>query len=109
MDSIEPEIIGSRYVVGIDRELAILGYTTDEYIDKIMGPIRASDLTEPLKSHVLSQIDVVELRELTVIRIRVPAQKDVSFVGDKAFIREGSSTIEVAGPKLMAIIKLFQQ
>jgi hypothetical protein len=49
----------------------------------------------------------VKLKELTVIRIRVPKQKEISFVGDAAFVREGSSTVEAKGKKLLAINSMF--
>ncbi len=43
----------------------------------------------------------------TLIRITIPIQNDVSFVGDKAFTRHDSSTVEVNGKELLAISKLF--
>ncbi|MDJ0596868.1 MAG: hypothetical protein QNJ72_44055 [Pleurocapsa sp. MO_226.B13] len=43
----------------------------------------------------------------TLIRITVPVQNEVSFVGDKAFTRQDSSTVEIKGKELIAISKLF--
>ena len=72
-----------------------------------MAFIRSSDLSEFIRNQVLSQIDYVEYKSLSIVRIRIPKQKEVSFLGEKAFIRENSSTIEATGKKLLAINALF--
>jgi hypothetical protein len=53
------------------------------------------------------KIDTIDYKGLSVIRIHVPSQKLVSFVGEKAFIREDSSTVEAEAPKLLAVFQLF--
>lgn len=107
IDSIEYKSINNRYVVGIDRELSLFRGSLDDYINKIMNKIEKSQLTEPLKSQILSQLDVIDYKGLTVIRIRIPKQTELSFVGSESFIRENSKTIKLEGPKLIAISKLF--
>ena len=107
LDGVDFKTINQRYIVGIDRELNHLGGTLDDYINKMMGKISKSELSEPLKSQVLSQLDVIDYKNLTVIRLRVPKQNELSFVGKKSFIRENSKTLELDGPKLIAISKLF--
>jgi len=107
LDSIEYKSINERYVVGINRELALLKGSLDDYINKLMSEIDKSQLTEPLKSQILSQLDVIDYKGLTIIRIRIPKQNELSFVGSESFIRENSKTIKLEGPKLIAISKLF--
>lgn len=107
LDGVNPIRIGNRYVVGIERELPLTKDNLDSYLAKILSAIRDSELSEPLKSGLLSQVDTVEYKGLTVIRIRVPKQKGISFVGEVAFVREGSSTIEAKGKKLLAINNMF--
>ena len=55
------------------------------------------------------KIDTIDFKGLSVIRINVPSQKQISYVGDKVFIREDSSTVEAEGPKLVAVSQLFQK
>ncbi len=74
-----------------------------------MNTIRKSDLTDPLRTQVLMKIDTIDFKGLSVIRINVPSQKQISFVGEKAFIREDSSTVEAKGPKLVAVSQVFQK
>ena len=55
------------------------------------------------------KIDTIDFKELSVIRINIPSQKQVSFVGKEAFIREDSSTVEAEEPKLVAVSQVFQK
>lgn len=109
LDRINPIEINDRYVVGIDREARVLGKTLEDYVGILINAIRKSDLTEPLKTQVLMKIDTIDFKGFSVIRINVPSQKEVSFVGEKAFMREDSSTVEAKGQKIMAIFQLFQK
>ena len=109
LDGINPIEINDRYVVGIDREARVLGKKLEDYVGILINAIKISDLTNPLKTQVLMKIDTINYKGYSVIRINVPPQKQVSFVGDKAFIREDSSTIEAKGQKLMAVFQLFQK
>ncbi len=109
LDKVDYKIINQRYVVGIDRELPLIKGSYDDYVNKLLGKITSSNLSEPLKSHVLSQFDVIEYKGLTVLRMRVPKQGQLSFVGKDSFIRENSKTIKLEGPKLIAANKLFEK
>jgi hypothetical protein len=109
LDGINPIEINDRYVVGIDREARVSGKTLADYVERLMNTIRNSDLTDPLKTQVLTKIDTIDFKGLSVIIINVPSQKQVSFVGKKAFIREDSSTVEAEGSKLVAVSQLFQK
>lgn len=108
LDKIDYKTVNDRHIVGIDRELKILGWTLDDYINKILGEIDKSQLSEPLKSQVKSQIDIIDYKGLSTIRIRVPRQTEISFVGKQSYIRENSKTIEMDAPKLLSISKMFK-
>lgn len=107
LDGVDSVMVGSRYVVGIEREFSRLKCDHESYVDRILSFIRNSDLSDTLKHQVLTQVDYVDYRGLSVIRIRIPAQKEVSFLGDLAYSRENSSTVEAKGKKLLAINALF--
>jgi hypothetical protein len=106
-DGIVPQLVADHYIVGIDREAALLGEDIDQFVRRIVGAFQSSGLTEPLKTQILSSFDAVTLHGLTVVQIRIPRQAGVSLVGDQAFSREGSSTVEVSGKRLVAITQLF--
>lgn len=107
LDGVKSVAVGARYIVGLEREIKLLQISAEQYLEKILGYIRSSELSEPLRSHVLAQTDYVDYKNMSVLRIRIPAQKTLSFVGDKAFIRENSSTIEAVGKKLLAVNAIF--
>ncbi|MGA0583347.1 MAG: helix-turn-helix domain-containing protein, partial [Castellaniella sp.] len=107
LDQITPIQIGNRFIVGVDRELPILKKSLDDYVKRIVGFISASELSSILKHQVVAQVDTIAYRGLSVIRLRIPAQKTVSFLGEKAYIRDDSSTVEASGKKLLAIHALF--
>ncbi len=110
LDGIEPYILNaSRTIVGIDRELKIEKIKIDDYCKRILSFFEKSELTEPLKSQILSQFDLVDIHALSIIRMRIPKQKSISFVGKRSFIREGSNTIELDGPKLISANELFKK
>lgn len=108
LDNINYRIINNRFIVGIDRELKIMKCNLDNYINKIISKIDKSELSEPLKSQIKSQIDIIDYKGLSVIRLRIPKQNTLSFIGSKSYIRENSQTIEMDAPKLVAISKMFK-
>lgn len=108
LDSIEPIEVGNRFVVGIERELKISNLKEEQYIDRFLSEIRKSELSEPLKTQVLTQIDYVQYKSLSVIRIRIPSQDKISSVGSNFYCRENSSTIKIEGAKLLAVNALFK-
>jgi hypothetical protein len=108
LDNIVPIRINNRYVVGIDRELALEGIDMDTYINRIIASVKGSELSEPLKTQILSSIDLIDYKGNHVIRIRIPRQNALSFVGKMSFIRVGSNTEILEGPQLISISKLFE-
>jgi len=109
LDKLTPIKVGQRFVVGIDREVAVLKVKLDGYIQKLVAAIRNSDLSEPLKTQVLAKIDTVAYRDRTVIRIMVPPQAEVSFVGNESFVRYNSETVKVEGKALLGLNGLFEK
>lgn len=107
VDGIEPKEVSGRYVVGLDREAELRGVRLDEYIQWIAAQVEATELSAPLKNDVLGKFDTIEYEGLSVLRIEIPPQVTVSFVGQNCFTREGSSTVEVTGPKLIDVANRF--
>ncbi len=105
LDKIAPIEFNGKYIVGIDREALVQNKELDEYKRGLVSKIRNSELSEPLKTQLY--FDTILYKNRSVIRITIPAQKDVSFIGQKAFTRSGSSTVEVSGRQLLAVHKLF--
>jgi len=108
LDHVRALEVGNRFIVGVGRELAILDVNLEKYKRQIVDHIRSSGLSEPLRSTVLSTIDCIEYRGLSVICIWIPQQRTVSHVGDVVFVRQGSSTIRIEGfTASQAVIQRF--
>jgi hypothetical protein len=107
LDGVTPVVVGQRHVVGIDREAAAIGIDLEAYVRRILDAFRNSGLSEPLKTQILGEIDAVEFRGVTIVRISIPVQSGVSFVGSRCFTRELSDTKEATGPDILAIQSRF--
>lgn len=108
LDEVKPIRFEHVDIVGIDREAKILKLGTDKYMRIIEDAISKSALGEPLKTNVLSAMDVVTYKGLSVVRLRIPRQTAPTFVGDNCYRRVGSSTKLATGPEIAAITKQFR-
>jgi hypothetical protein len=53
-------------------------WTVDQYMRAFIDRIRNSDMDEPLKTQVMSQVDIVEYMGYSIVRIRVTKQNKVT-------------------------------
>ena len=107
LDKVAPVKFEHIDIVGIDREAKVLALPLDKYIKLFESALSNALISEPLKTQVRAGIDVVSIKGLSVLRMRVPKQSSLSFLGDECFFRAGSSTIRATGPQIAAIAKLF--
>ena len=108
LDGIQYVPVSTHYVVGIDREAQKLKITVDDYCRRIVGFIKTSGLSEALISSVLSNIDIIDFRGLSVIRLKIPAQSEISYYNDEVYERQYNNTVKIVSPKaIAAIIKRF--
>ncbi|MCH0567954.1 DUF262 domain-containing protein [Streptomyces sp. MUM 136J] len=108
LDSVEPISVGPHYVVGVDREARAKKISLDNYVQRFVSRIAQAGLGEPLGTQILSHVDTVEYKGLSVIRILIPGQNDLSYCNDSVFVRRGSSTERVEDVKqVVALGKQF--
>ncbi|WP_297298361.1 DUF262 domain-containing protein [uncultured Methylovirgula sp.] len=108
LDKIDPIEFEGRGIVGIGREARFLRMDLDAYIMKIKNKIGASALSDHLRNDVLSKLDCFIYRGLDVLRIVVPGQSKLSFLGDHCYDRHGSSTVKVPIQSIPDIARRFQ-
>lgn len=94
-------------MVGVRREAEALGDSMEQYFHRIKAAIATSDLSEPLKSAVLASLSFNDYFGMGIVVVNVPEQKDVSTIGDRVFVREGDSTIEVTGKAMLDVARRF--
>jgi hypothetical protein len=110
LDAIQAASVGARFCVGIDREAKILKVGVEQYVRNVVEHVSNSALSEPLKTAVCAKVDAIVYRGLSVVCLWVPAQKALSEVGDRVFVRVGSETRRVEGLKqIRAAMALFEK
>jgi hypothetical protein len=104
LDKIQPKKVGKRFVVGVNREARQLGISIEEYFGKWKSAIKNSALSTHLKDSVLSSIDFNSFYGLGVIVMTIPPQKELSYLGDDIFYRNGDSTEKASAAKQIAAL-----
>lgn len=107
LDKITPRMVGQRAVVGVRREAVKLGETPEAYFQRLRDAIGNSQLSEPLRSAVLAGLSFNDYFGLGVILINIPAQAEVSSIGERVYVRAGDQTKEVAGIELINVARRF--
>jgi len=109
LDHICPLKISTHFVVGIDREAKHQNLSIENYCRNIISFIRDSKLSQSLIESVLAHIDIIDYKGLTVIRIVVPAQSELSYLGEDVFVRQYNNTVKITGAKeIVALNNLFR-
>jgi predicted HTH transcriptional regulator len=109
LDNVSAIEVGHTHVVGIDREAKIAKQSVDQYVRNMVAEIRQTNLSEPLKSALLGAVDTILYRCMSVVRLTVPGQKEMSWVGERSFVREGSETKEATPKQIAAITDRFSK
>jgi len=102
LDGISPRTVGSRHVVGVLREAAALGESSETYFSRWKAAISNSQLSSPLKEDVLSSLGFHDYFGLGVIVISVPPQGELAYVGNELYMRSGDDTVAVSDPRAIA-------
>jgi Putative DNA-binding domain len=109
LDGVSPIKFEHVEIVGIEREAQKLEIPLDKYMRLVEDTLTNSQLGEPLKTQVLTSMDLINYKGLAVVRIRVPRQSQLTFLGDECFLRLGSATRKATGPQIAAISRIFSK
>jgi hypothetical protein len=104
LDGVDAKKIGKRYVVGVAREARVLALSLEAYFAKVKQAIQKSDLSPALRDGVLSGMDFNSFYGLGVIIITIPEQRELSYVGEDVYWRNGDSTEIATAPKQIAAL-----
>ncbi|MBQ7777906.1 MAG: DUF262 domain-containing protein [Oscillibacter sp.] len=108
MDGIQPVEVAGHYIVGIQREVEVMGSTVEDYCKRIQQFIDHSELSRHLIVSVLSKMEVFDYRGFTVIRLVVPPQEQVSYYQGQIYLRKHSNTILLRDPReIVAVAQQF--
>lgn len=108
LDGITVKELRKKKIVGVNREISQLGMETEDYIDLLVNYIRNANISDDLKSGVLSNIDFNEYYGYGLIVISIPNQRNVSYFNEDAYYRQGSSTMKAEkAPVITSIAQRF--
>jgi len=108
IDGIVPYQVGSRWIVGIDREATILRMTVERYYQLWRDNIDKSGLSPHLKTDVLSRLDLCIHKGVHILILTIPPQQNVSLFENKIYTRDGDQTVEATPEKIVAISARFR-
>lgn len=109
IDGVVGKIIGKRTVVGVCREAKRLGKSMEDYVQIVVNHIKGSNISEHTKGAVLAHIDFNSYFDLGVLVISIPPQKELTYLGDELYRRDGSNNVLVSSPKdVVALNSRFQ-
>ena len=100
--------VGSRFVVGINREAQRTGLTVEAYVHKVRNHIENSGLSQELKNTLLANMDYHDYFGFGVLVLTIPVQHGVSSVGESVFFRKGDQTVKASSlAETLSIAKRF--
>lgn len=102
IDAIDAKKIGKRFVVGVNREAKRLGISVEKYFAKWKDGIKKSGLSPDLRDEVLSRMDFNSFYGLGLIAITIPPQRELSYVDDEVYWRNGDATEQAVTAKQIA-------
>ncbi|MCA1299808.1 GmrSD restriction endonuclease domain-containing protein [Stappia indica] len=109
IDGVAGKVIGKRTVVGVCREAKRLGKSMEDYVQIVVNHIKSSNISEHTKGAALAHIDFNSYFDLGVLVISIPPQKDLTYLGDELYRRDGSNNTRVSTPKdVVALNSRFQ-
>lgn len=104
---IRPIRFADKDIYGIDHEAEKLSIDPERYVKKIIQHIQNSKLTDNMKSSVLNQIEHFNYNGRTILRIGVPKQNRISFVGEDTYMRIDSNTHKAKPIQIAEIVGRF--
>ncbi len=95
------------FITGVDHEIKALKKTHDTFFQWIIDKVRASALSEPLKTVVASRVKSVRYFDATIYLFETEGQENPSSYGDKYYIRSGAQLTEVKPAELAQFIRRY--
>lgn len=105
---VEPILFGGFQVTGVEHEADVIDKNLDQLFQLVTDKIRASDISEPLKSYINSQMKCVSYFDKTVFVFEVQGQEQPSLYKKKYFERQGTQVFEVEPENFATIFSRFK-
>ncbi|AOX00029.1 MAG: DUF262 domain-containing protein [Moorea sp. SIOASIH] len=104
LDNIECRQIGKWFVPGVNREAKFLRISEEDYFSIWTNAIKNSDLSPSLRDSVLSHLGFPSWDGLRLILIKILPQKELSYVGEELYWRNGDATELASNAKQIVML-----
>lgn len=95
------------WVSGVDHEIDALEKNTDQFFQMIVDRIRASTISEPLKSYIASHIKAVRYYDKTVFVFQAKGMPEPSLYDDAYFVRAGNQVEKLETAQIGNLFKRY--
>jgi hypothetical protein len=107
LHGVKPRCFHNFYVLGIDHEVSAVAKNHDQFFNFVVDKVRRSEVSEPLRSYLVSQIKAVKYYDRTVYVFESRGQDDPSRHGNVYYQRFGSQLHEVKPDALTSFIRRY--
>lgn len=105
--SVKPRNFESFYITGIDHEANTISKTADQFFQLIVNRVRSSQISEPLRSYIASNIKPVRYYDKTVYVFESKGMPEPSMFGDSYYIRSGAQLEKLEPSQLAPLFKRY--
>jgi hypothetical protein len=102
-----PIEIGEVFFMGLNFDLKCMALDVEAYVKKLLVELAKQPIAQPLKTQIVTTIDHAEYRGRPFVRIRVPAQTQLTSFADQYPVRKNSETVNLTPIETLAQSKLF--
>jgi predicted HTH transcriptional regulator len=95
------------WITGVDHEIAKIGKSPDQFFQLIVDKIRRSEISEPLKSYVASNLKPVRYYDKTVYVFEAKGMPEPSLYGDDYYIRSGAQIEKLEPQNLSQLFRRY--
>ncbi len=95
------------FVTGVEREAKHLGKSLDQFFPEIIAKIKTSNVSQPLKEHLVREIKLVRYYDKSIVVFDVSAQEDPSSLASEYYSREGPSLSKLTPEDYPNLFKRF--
>ena len=97
----------SFWITGVDHEVRKLNKSPDQFFQMIVDKVRGSKISEPLRSHVASNIKPVRYYDKTVYVFETKGMVEPSLYDDGYYVRAGAQLEKLEPANLSQLFKRY--
>nr|WP_255520490.1 RNA-binding domain-containing protein [Corynebacterium meridianum] len=111
LDGVKAPLISENYVVGLDREFNLSGKAIDSeaYLHMVRDDLHKEPISEPLKSKILSNLEMVTLYGQKLLVFRVEAIGKLSRYDNDVYVRDLDQTLKYKKADVMYLEDLIYE